>query len=208
MGKGGSIMRVFLLLILISVLVLGGLLWFDYLGLVHTRGMFSPIYSMFGKKTPKGVATSSEELADLENDRYAKRVQALEINKEELDKLRSEVEAEKKENLKIAEELNDRKTSIEEKEKSFQQIMQETDDRNRNIIQIANYMNGMRPANAVANLLEMDDQDIIDVLRATENIAIKDGKTSLVSYWFSLMPPARAAQIQRKMANKPVKLKE
>ena len=208
MGKGGSIMRVFLLLILISVLVLGGLLWFDYLGLVHTRGMFSPIYSMFGKATTKGVATSAEEIADLENDRYAKRVKALETQKEELDKFKSELEAEKKENLKIAEELNDRKTSIEEKEKSFQQIMQETDDRNRNIIQIANYMNGMRPTSAVANLLEMDDQDIIDVLRATEDIATREGKTSLVSYWFSLMPPARAAEIQRKMANKPIKLKE
>lgn len=206
MSKGGSIMRVFLLLILICILVLGGLLWFDYLGLVHTRGMFSSVYAMFGKKTPQGVTTSKEEVADLENDRYAKRVQSLEIRAEELNKMRSELEAEKKENLKIAEELNDRKTSIEEKEKSFQQIMKETNDRNRNVTQIATYMNGMRPASAVANLLEMDDQDIIDVLRAAEDMATRAGTTSLVAYWFSLMPPARAAQIQRKMANKPVSL--
>ena len=206
MSKGGAVMRVLLLLVLIAILVLGGLLWFDYLGLVHTRGMFSPIYALFGKQTPQGVAVASTELANLENDRYAKRLQALEIRKEELDKFKSEVEAEKKENLKIAEELNDRKTSIEEKEKSFQQIMQETDDRKRNINQIATYMNGMRPDNAVANLLEMDDQDIIDVLRAAEEISTKAGSTSLVSYWFSLMPPARAAEIQRKMANKPVSL--
>ena len=184
----GSVMRVFLLLILIVVLVLGGLLWFDYLGLVHTRGMFSPVYSLFGLKTPRGVATSAEEIADLENDRYAKRMKALETRKEELDKFQSELEAEKKENLKVAEELNDRKTSIEEKEKSFQQIMEETDDRSRNVNQI-------------------DDQDIIDVLRATEEIAVREGKTSLVSYWFSLMPPARAAEIQRKMANKPKTLR-
>ena len=85
--------------------------------------------------------------------------------------------------------------------------MEETDDRARNINQIAIYMNGMRPENAVANLLEMDDQDIIDVLRATEEIATREGKTSLVSYWFSLMPPTRAAQIQRKMSNKPLTLK-
>ena len=203
----GSIMRIFVLLILIAVLVLGGLLWFDYLGLMHTRGIFSPIYSLFGKQTPRGVATSSTELADLENDRYAKRVKALEIKAEELDKFKSELELEKKENLKIAEELNDRKTSIEEKEKSFQQIMEETDDRNRNINQIATYMNGMRPESAVANLLAMDDQDIIDILRAAEAISTKEGKTSLVSYWFSLMPAARAAEIQRKMANKPTTLK-
>ena len=41
MSKGGAVMRVLLLLVLIAILVLGGLLWFDYLGLVHTRGMFS-----------------------------------------------------------------------------------------------------------------------------------------------------------------------
>jgi len=206
MGRGGSIMKVFLLLILICILVLAGLLWFDYLGLVHTRTMFAPVYAMFDKEVPRGVATSSEEIADLENDRYAKRVKALEIRAEELDKKEGELESLKKESLKIAEELNDRKTSIEEKEKSFKQMMEETDDRNRNIVQISNYMNGMRPQSAVANLLEMDDQDIIDVLRATEKIAVQEGKTSLVSFWFSLMPPKRAAEIQRKMANKPNKL--
>ena len=68
-------------------------------------------------------------------------------------------------------------------------------------------MNGMRPESAVANLLAMDDQDIIDILRAAEAISTKEGKTSLVSYWFSLMPAARAAEIQRKMANKPTTLK-
>ncbi len=208
MSKGGSIMKVLLLLILIAILVLGGLLWFDYLGLVHTRGMFAPIYALFGKQTPQGasVEIGDEEIANLENDRYAKRVQALEITREELDKLKSEIEAEKKENLKIAEELSDRKTSIEEKEKSFQQILQETDDRKRNIDQIATYMNGMRPESAVANLLAMDDQDVIDVLRAAEEIATRTGVPSSVSYWFSLMPAARAAEIQRKMANKPVSL--
>ena len=60
----GSVMRVYLLLILIVILVLGGLLWFDYLGLVHTRGMFSPVYSFFGRKTPHGVATTAEEIAE------------------------------------------------------------------------------------------------------------------------------------------------
>lgn len=52
----------------------------------------------------------------------------------------------------------------------------------------------------------MDDQDIIDILRNVESIALKAGRTSSVAYWFSLMPPARAAEIQRKMSNKPVSL--
>lgn len=199
-----SLIRVIVLLILTILLSLGGLLWFDYLGLISSRSFFSPVYSLFGLHTPKGAASKPGEKANLEEDRYAKRLLALETRSQELDKLKEDLELQRKENLQIAEELNDRKDAIEEKEKSFKQIMEETDNRKTNIVQIAIYMNGMRPQNAVANLLEMDDQDIIDVLRAAEDLAAAEGKTSLVSYWFSLMPPVRAAEIQRKMANKPI----
>ena len=82
----------------------------------------------------------------------------------------------------------------------------ELEERGANILQIAKYINSMAPAKAVDNLLQMDDQDIIDVLRAVEAIAKKANKTSSVAYWFSLMPANRAADIQRKMANKPAAL--
>ncbi|WP_024470112.1 periplasmic-type flagellar collar protein FlbB [Treponema pedis] len=204
MRHGGSIGRIIVLLILIILLVFGGLLWFDYLGLINTRGMFSPVYSLFGLQTPQGVTPlSGDELAELENDRYEKRLMALEIKAQELAKQEEELKAKQIENKQIAEELDARQSAVEEKEKNFNLILTETNDRNANIIQIAKYMNGMAPAKAVANLLEMDDQDIIDVLRAAESIAAQEEKTSSVSYWFSLMPPARAAEIQRKMANKP-----
>ncbi len=204
MSRGASFGKVFVLIILIILLVLGGLLWFDYLGLVSTRSAFSPIYSLFGLNTPQGVAqVDANQLANLNDDRYEKRLKSLEIRSQELDKLAEVLETKEKENQQIAEELDERRNSIEEKEKNFNLMLVETDDRKANIIQIAKYMNGMPPKKAVANLLEMDDQDIIDVLRAAENIAKKAGKMSSVAYWFSLMPPARAAEIQRKMSNKP-----
>jgi len=49
----------------------------------------------------------------------------------------------------------------------------------------------------------LDDQDAIDVLRKTEEIAKAEGTSSIVSYWFSLMEPGRAAELQRKMAGRP-----
>lgn len=203
-GKG-YLGRIFVLIILIVLLTFGGLLWFDYLGLINTRSMFSPIYSLFGLSTPKGVGANDTNIPpNLDNDRYAKRLLALEAKRQELDKLEEDVKSKQKENKQLAEELADRLSSVEEKEKNFNLMLVETNDRNANIIQIANYMNGMRPENAVANLLEMDDQDIIDVLRAAEKMAQAQGEVSGVANWFSLMPPARAAEIQRKMANKPV----
>ena len=190
MRRSGSIGRIIVLLILIVLLVFGGLLWFDYLGLINTRGMFSPLYSLFGLKTPQGITPlSGDELANLDDDRYEKRLKAEQIA-----------------NKQVAEELDARQSAVEEKEKNFNLILTETNDRNANIIQIATYMNSMPPDKAVANLLEMDDQDIIDVFRAVEKIAAENNRLSQVSNWFSLMPPARAAEIQRKMANKPATL--
>ncbi|UZV88442.1 flagellar protein FlbB, partial [Treponema pallidum] len=52
-------------------------------------------------------------------------------------------------------------------------------------------------------LLKTDDQDVIEVFRMVDAAARQRGVNSLVPYWLSLMPPDRAAEIQRKMANKP-----
>lgn len=206
MRRRGSFGRVIVLLLLIIILVFGGLFWFSYLGLINARSVFSPVYSLFGLKTPAGVASSADSDADLEADRYAKRLIALEVRSQELDKKEADVTAREKEAAQVSQELDDRLSIIEEKEKSFKQMITEREQREVNIVQIAQYINGMPPDKAVANLLQMDDQDIIDVLRAVEAIAKKANKTSSVAYWFSLMPANRAADIQRKMANKPAAL--
>ena len=61
----------------------------------------------------------------------------------------------------------------------------------------------MQPANAVEIINRMNDQDAIDVLRKTEEIAQTEGTASIVYYWLSLMPPDRAAELQSKMAGRP-----
>ncbi|MGP1575925.1 MAG: periplasmic-type flagellar collar protein FlbB [Treponema sp.] len=206
MMRKGSFGRVIVLLLLIIILIFGGLFWFSYLDLINARSIFAPVYSLFGLQAPAGVATPADKQGDLDADRYAKRLQALDIRSQEQDKKDAELAEREKEVAQISQELDDRLAIIEEKEKSFKQLLLETEDRAANIMQIAKYINGMPPEKSVANLLEMDDQDIIDVLRAVEEIAKKENKTSSVAYWFSLMPANRAADIQRKMANKPASL--
>jgi flagellar protein FlbB len=61
----------------------------------------------------------------------------------------------------------------------------------------------MPPERAVGIMATMDDQLVIDVLRKTEELAQAEGTSSIVSYWLSLMEPARAGELQRKMAGKP-----
>ena len=206
MAGRGTVGRVIVLLLLIVLLIAGGLLWFDYLGVIESRQYFAPVYRLFGMNPQQGVTTAPADNGDLDEDRIAKRLEAIDLRSQELDKRESDLDRKEGDILQKSQELDDRLASIEEREQSFDEMLRQSDDRTANINQIAQYMNGMPPQKAVDNLLAMDDQDIIDVLRAVEAIATKEGKSSSVAYWFSLMPAERAAEIQRKMANKPATL--
>ncbi len=201
----GTVGKVIVLLILIVVLIFIGLFLFDYLNLINAKRVFSPIYSMFGIQKPVGATAETDlpQRGNLDEDRYAKRLESLEIWKEELAQRESELKALEEENLKISAQLAEERGIIEEKEKSFNMMLTETNNRAASIRQIAIYMYQMRPKDAVENILELDDQDIIDIFRDVEKYSKSQGKNSPVSYWFSLMPPERAADIQRKMANNP-----
>lgn len=193
------------LLFLIIILVLGGLLWFDYLGLIKAKSLFAPVYKLFGLQPQTSVtATSSKPLtANLDDDRIAKRLEALNIRQQELDKREADIVRSENANEAIARELEDRQKSQEEREKTFNNEVKKYDDRNTNIEQISTYLQRMPPKTAVEQLLGMDDQDIIDIFRKTDAQAAATRASSMTSVWLMYMPSERAAVIQRKMANKP-----
>ncbi len=193
------------LLFVIIILVLGGLLWFDYLGLIKAKALFAPVYRLFGLQPQTSVtATSSKPLtADLDDDRIAKRLEALNIRQQELDKREADIVRSENANEAIARELEDRQKSQEEREKTFNNEVKKYDDRNTNIEQISTYLQSMPPKTAVEQLLGMDDQDIIDIFRKTDAQAAASRSSSMTSVWLMYMPSDRAAVIQRKMANKP-----
>ncbi len=198
----------FVLILIILILVAGGLLWFDYLGIVHVKSLFSPVYKLLGKEPQTSVtSTQSEPLtANLDQDRLNKQLEAIDIRMEELDKRETDLEESEKQNAQVAAELAEREKNQEEREKTFNLTVKKYDDKEVNIEQIANNLNGMRPEAAVGILVAMDDQIVIDVLRKVEEMAAENGTMSMVSYWLSLMPSDRAAEIQRKMLSKPESL--
>ncbi|MGP1458676.1 MAG: periplasmic-type flagellar collar protein FlbB [Treponema sp.] len=196
------------LLMLIIIMAIGGLLWFDYLGVIHVKTAFAPVYKLLGKdpQTSKTSTSSAPITGDLDQDRLDKQRESLNLYKEELDKREEDVAQREKLNEQIASELTVREKSQEDREKTFNNTVKLYDDKNVNIGQIAANLNGMRPEAAVGILVAMDDQTVIDVLRKVEEIAKEKGSSSLGSYWLSLMPADRAAEIQRKMLSKPESL--
>ena len=201
-GATGAGFRILLLILLIVLLFLGGLLWFDYLGLVDVRGKFAPVLSLVGVSTPEKIE-NAEDLLLLEKARIKKQVAALDLREESLNKREEEVLTKENEIKEKVETLDEREKALEEKEKSFNERAKEYENRDKNLRQASAYYTGMPPEAAVSQLLEMEDQDIIDILRVTEELAREAGTDSIVSYWLSLMPSDRAAVVSRKMIKKP-----
>ncbi len=200
--KTGS--RVVALILLILILVLGGFVWFDFLGLINAKELASPLLQRVGINL--GIPDPVENVEDtmlLEKERLDKLEQALDLRESELDKREEEIKTSEDEIKQMLDSIKERETAFEEQEKSFNDRLKAYDNRNTNLRQAAEYFVGMPPQDAVNMFLEMDDQDVIDIMRAHQTISDEAGTASMVSYWLSLMPSDRAAALNRKMLKKP-----
>jgi flagellar protein FlbB len=193
--------RIFGLLVLIAILAAAGLFWLDVLGLIDARSTALPLLKAVGL-TGTDRRINPEDPLLLDRERLMKREDALALYKEDLTLQESDL---KKQNDELAQKQNslaEREKAQEDRENSFNQIQKQAEDRRANLVQNSQYLNSMPPAKAVPILLQMGDQDLIDLLRVTEDEAKAQGQQSIVSAWIALMPPDRAAVIQRKMARK------
>jgi flagellar protein FlbB len=208
MSFAKSLGKSFVLIIIILIMLIGGSLWLDYLDVISVKKTFAPLYTLLGKSPQTSTtATQSKPLvANLDEDRLNKIQESLLLQAESLDKRESDIAAKETQLEQTALELSEREKNQEEREKTFNLAVKKYDDKNVNVEQIATNLNGMAPKNAVDILVAMDDQTVIDVLRKVEELAKQNGTSSMGSYWLSLMPSERAAEIQRKMINKPESL--
>ncbi len=201
-SKMGAIPQIILLLLLITVLTVVGLLWFDYLGLLRAQDLFSPVLRLVGMER-------REEIEDVDDVMLMDRLrlealqEALELEFEALEGRRSELETERLELERQEQELAVRTEELQEREVSLNERLRQYENRRAVLVQNSRYLTSMRPAAAVEILEGYDDQLLIDTLRVTEELAREEGEMSLVSVWLSNMPAARAADIQRKMTLRP-----
>lgn len=202
-GKQRILGRVVVLILLILVLVLGGVVWFDYLNVLDAKAYLTPLYRLLGLAPRTPAALTAEGDLSLDAERLAVRLEALELRSLELDKREEGLVRRQGEIVQMAQELEERQKALEEQEKSFNVTVQQFENRRVNVEQNARYLVGMPPERAVGIIAAMDDQDAIDVFRMTEEIAQREGRASIVSYWMSLLPSERSAELQRKMAGKP-----
>jgi len=203
--------RVIVLLLLVAVLAAGGILWFDYLNIIDAKTVLSPLSRFIGLQERSQPKTAPDEYLNLDAERLAVRLEALNLRNMEVDTRQKDLDSRYGEIEQMAQELEERQKTLDERENSLRAQAADAENRDRNIEENARILNGMEPRRAVGILFAMDDQDIIDVLRKTEELARAAGTASIVPYWFQLMADmeggaARAAELQRKMARRPQSL--
>jgi flagellar protein FlbB len=205
-GKRRVLGRVVVLIIMILALAIGGLFWFDFLGVVDAKSIFAPALRLVGLPTRTGTALPADSPSLLDDERFAKQLAAVDAVRQELAE-QEKAAAERQAAIEaMAQEIEDRAKTLDERENSFKQMMERYENRRANVEQNARYLTGMPPADAVKILAQSDDQTVIDILRAVEEIAAKTGEASVVAYWLSLLPAEKSAVIQRKMNEKPASL--
>jgi len=201
--------RALVLSLLIIILSVGGIVWFDFLNVIDAKSVLAPVYRYIpflpgeGRSQPRAAPG---ETISLDAERLAIRLEAMELRNMEMDIRQSSLDSQYGEIVQMAQELEVRQKALEEWENTLKAQVADAENKDRNVEQNARYLTGMPPQNAVGIIAALDDQDAIDVLRKTEEIARAEGTTSIVSFWFSLMDPARAAELQRKMAGRPSSL--
>jgi len=191
--------RIFILFLLVIVLTLGGLIWFDYLGIIDAKAMLAPVYQALGVQKRSAVA-GAEDPNLLDKERLSKQADALVLRQQDLDTRESVLTAKEKELNQLGQDLNDKETALSAREKAFNDRVKAFENRRVNLEQNARYLTSMPPTNARDILLKMDDQDVIDIFRIVDAQAQASGQDSLVPYWLSIMPADKAAVLQRKMA--------
>ena len=209
--------RIIVLIFLILILVTGGIIWFDYLNLIDAKRFTSPIFNvlsyipLINRLVPEGQGRTQppigpDDFINLDAERFAMRMEALELRNMELDRHELDLRNRRGQIEQMAQELEERQRAQEERENSFNNLLTDAEMRDRTVERNAINLINMPPQRAVGILAAMDDQDVIDVFRKTDELAEAEGNASIVPFWLSLMDPQRAADLSRKMVARPTTL--
>lgn len=202
-GRVSLIPRIFIMILFILVLGFGEFLLFDYLGILDMKQVLQPVFAFLGIQSEKRMEIDDSPLL-VDSLRLEKEKKRIELLNAEIEGKMAKLEEEQQKLKQKEDEIAEKEKELAEREKSLNLLQKMYDDKKANLEQNARYLNGMPPEQAVKILLGMNDQDVIDLFRTSERLARESGRQSIVAYWLSLMPAERAADIQRKMAKKPV----
>jgi len=198
-----AVARIIFLLILIISLLIGGLVWLDFLGIIDGKERLAPIIALFSTQS-RGDTEQLDSPLLLDADRLSKERQSIAIERRDIERTHEELDLREARIRQMESEVLEKETFLEERQNSLIEAIRQYDNKVAQLEQSARYMMRMPPEDAVAIMNEYELKNLVDLLRTSERIAQEAGEESLVAYWLSLMSDRqRAAEIQRLMVEKP-----
>jgi len=193
-----NLLKIIFLLMLIVVILLGGVYWFDNLGLIDYNKFVGPFERYLPTFMKKGAEVTEAPVL-IEEEMLNKKEEMLLAIEHELEIKEQEVEKKKLELQEKEAKLKEEASMLEEKQKVLSEERREYDNYNENIKKQAGYFTNMPPVKAVERMAELEDLLAIAILRQIDAEAEEEGRISVVPYFLSLMEPEKAAALQRKM---------
>ncbi len=194
------------LLILLIVILFGTAVLFNFLGLIRLDLLQNKLVgNLLGTANTQEIVTeiplgAADPLSSLRGQRDLQNIQ---FQFEELERRKAELNQREVELDSRATLLGEKEKSIEDRDLALNQQQKTYDNRKKNLEQTATYLEAMPPASAVDILNGMMPLEVVDLLRTSERLALEGGRQSQVAFWFSLMPAARASEIQSLMTQVP-----
>lgn len=197
-NRVGAGPRLFALTLLVVVLSVGGALWFDFLGLIDVTSTFAPVLRLVGLEPRTEPAVADDPLL-LEEARMRKRETALSIRADELDRREVFLDDREAELQTLAQQLREKEATLQDRENSVSEAMRQVENERAALVRLSTHLTNMPPQDAVSIMVNYPDRLLLNVLLMTDELAVAERRLSLVPFWLSLMPPARAATIGERL---------
>jgi flagellar protein FlbB len=194
-----NLLKILFLILLIIVLILGGIFWFDRLDLLNYKRVTGPLSQYLPAFMQRGEQPLENDEFLLERAYIEKQEQRLQDVEKDLARREQELDDR---GLLLSEQeakLSEEAKRLEEQEKVLSEARRQYDNYKDNVRKQAEYFVGMPPKEAVERLQKLEDLLIVDILREMDRNAEETGTQSIVPYYLSLMDAERAASVQRKM---------
>ncbi|MGL1894308.1 MAG: hypothetical protein OCD02_21940 [Spirochaetaceae bacterium] len=200
---GAMIGKSVLLLLLIVALLIGGVIWFDFLGVIDRGDTLNFITDRIGLESPEVVEDTDENIYLLDAVRLIKEREAIEKREIALKSREENITLEEAKNRQIAEELVEKESAIIDKEKSLTDALARYDDEQKNLETTVSYLAALPPLKTVDILNNYPVLKVVDTLRKEDEIAKRDTRASNSSIWLQFMDAKRAAEVNDMMIKKP-----
>jgi len=184
--------KVVYLILMIVFIVIVGLFWMDYIGLINLGKIY---HHYIVTEAPSVVDAADDEPSLIEREEFEKEKDKLLQRIEELDKREAKITEAEKVISKEKEKLEQLQKGLDQEKKALELEKKKYSGYKKNVMDLAKKIESIPPQDAVDIMVQWEETLIIDVLRQIDQNAAREGRMSVSTYLLSLMPKEKASRV-------------